>query len=377
MTFNCPAFFISIEKISLLKTYIRRLHLVLALISALFLINVSVSGALLVFAKEIQEIVNPHFWEIERNNQSENRKTLPLSVLKNIIEMKTGEKIQFIQMGNTQSSMWQIKLLNKNYVSINPFTGDIVLIYDFDNTFYGFVMSWHRWLLYLGEDSKRPFQLWISVASLILIIEVIIGVFLWARPKNRLKRLRVRWKSKSKVLLYQLHGTLGLFLSIPLILIAFSGISFFWKDATQTIVEVLTFSQVEKHDFKKEVAVPKHLNYQLDKAYFSAVEPLKSGTVYRVYLPNSAGQPLALRIKMPNESHAYSWSWSDPYTGKFLYCYDASKASIASKVWHFRYSFHIGDFIGWPIKFLWVVIALLPVFFFFSGIYIWSKRAKK
>jgi uncharacterized iron-regulated membrane protein len=39
-----------------------------------------------------------------------------------------------------------------------------------------------------------------------------------------------------------------------------------------------------------------------------------------------------------------------------------------------KYKFHIGDFIGWPIKILWVLISLIPCFFVLSGIYLCIKR---
>ena len=42
--------------------YLRKAHLLLAFISAIFLINLSLSGALLVFAKEIQQFFQPQKW---------------------------------------------------------------------------------------------------------------------------------------------------------------------------------------------------------------------------------------------------------------------------------------------------------------------------
>lgn len=357
----------------MLKTVLRRIHLILAFVSGLFLINLSISGSLLIYAKEIQTIINPQYWLLVDNQHQKPQQLLTLSALTKKIEQQTTQKIQFIQPEENQQSPWQVRLKNKHYLSINPYTGDILLAYEFSETFYGFIMSWHRWLLYTNEANMKPMQLWISIASLILIIELIIGFTLWAKPKHRLKRLKVRWQAKNKVRFTQLHGTIGVIFCIPLILISFSGIAFFWQDATKQVVEWLSFSEIQQHNYQHQ-QLPIQKEYQLDKAYNSALSALADSKVYRIYLPDITGTSLALRIKMPNESHAYSWSWANPYTGEFLSSFDASKTSIATQIWNFKYKFHTGDFIGWPVKVLWLLISLIPSFFVISGIYLWIQR---
>lgn len=357
----------------MLKLVLRRVHLFLALASGLFLVNLSLSGALLLYAKEIQTLINPQYWLLEESLHQEKQELLPLSELTAKVEQQTKQKIQFIQLEKNQQLPWQVRLENKQYLSINPYTGGILLSYQFTDTFYGFIMSWHRWLLYKNDANERPLQLWISIASLVFIIEVVIGFILWVKPKHRLKRLKVRWKAKNKIRFNQLHGTAGVMLCIPLMLIAFSGIAFFWQDASKQIVETLSFSKIQQHNYQHQLQ-PNQEEWQLDKAYRAAKAALAEGEVYRIYLPKDASSPLALRIKMPDESHAYSWSWANQYSGNILNSFDASDTSLATQVWHFKYKFHIGEFIGWPIKILWLLISLTPCFFIFTGVYLWLKR---
>lgn len=362
-----------LENLILLKTSLRRLHLLLALACSLFLISLSISGALLVFAKEIQATINPQYWLISKESRTNLQQSLPLAQLAETITTRTGQNIQFIERAEKPLAAWQVRLANKKYLSINPYTGDILLEYSFYNTFYGFVMAWHRWLLYSNDKDEKPLQIWISIASLVFIIELMLGSYLWAKPKNRMKRLKIRWQAKNRVLFHQLHGTIGIIFAIPLILIAFSGMAFFWQDATKQIVEWLTLSEVQQHNYQHQ-PLPNRGEFQLDKAYDTAHLALDNSEVYRIYLPDSAGSPLALRIKMPNESHAYSWSWANPYTGELLSKFDASTTSTATQVWNFKYKLHTGDFIGWPVKVLWLIISLIPSFFVISGIYLWLKR---
>jgi uncharacterized iron-regulated membrane protein len=364
-----------------LKTWLRRIHLAFALISAIFLVNLSLTGALLVFAKDIQAWYNPQYWTVADNQVLSRQNTpLPTSEIINKINLLAPSSILFIERNESPSGAWQVRLADKSYVSVNQYTGDVLLHYQYQDTFYGFVMGWHRWLLYT-EGDEHPLGLLPPLASLILCIELILGFYLWARPKNRLKRLKVKWQAKNKVRFMQLHNVLGVYSLIPLFLIAFSGLAFYFKDATQAVVEVVTLSQIETPEKVTLATVAQAAtlkatpeNYQLDKAVASAQAAFEDAWVYRVYVPQSQEEPVKLRIRSADESHAYSYSWSNPFTGELIDSFDASQTSLATRVWNFKYSYHIGNFIALPVKFIWLFLGLLPAFFVISGIYIFLKR---
>ncbi|GHB59523.1 hypothetical protein GCM10008107_05850 [Psychrosphaera saromensis] len=369
-----------------MKTWLRRLHLILALVSAIFLVNLSVTGTLLVFAKDIQAWWNPHTWTVENTSTKTaiNKSNPPISTSEIVekLNLRFASPIQFIERNESPNKAWQVRLADKSYVSINQYTGEVLLQYQYQETFYGFVMGWHRWLLYTDKD-EHPLGLLPPLASLILCIELILGFYLWVRPKNRLKRLKVKWNAKNKVRFMQLHNVLGVYSLIPLFLIAFTGLAFYFKDATQQVVETLTLSDIQTPE---NITIPttskaemlKHIpeNYQLDKAVASAKAALNDAFIYRVYLPQSSTDPIKLRMRRPTESHAYSYSWSNPFTGDNIDSFDASQASLATQVWNFKYSFHIGNFIALPVKFLWLFLGLLPTFFVVSGVYIFIKRRR-
>jgi uncharacterized iron-regulated membrane protein len=69
---------------------------------------------------------------------------------------------------------------------------------------------------------------------------------------------------------------------------------------------------------------------------------------------------MALRLIMPSEIRAYSLSWIFLCSGDSLANFDASPASLATQVWNFKYKLHIGKFITWPVKILWLFLSLLP-----------------
>ncbi|GLX79939.1 membrane protein [Thalassotalea insulae] len=351
------------------KHWFRRIHLLLAVLLAFFLINLSISGALLVFGKEIQNYAQPNNWQI-----CEGSALLPLSRLVTLIESNSGKTVKQIQLPLQKNQAWQFKLDNGQYISVDPFNGNILHRYNEQDSFYGFIMAWHRWLLLRDNTGGKPLKVLVSIASLLFIIEMLLGLFLWLKPKKRLKRLKIKIKAKPRVRYYQLHTVVGVFTLLPLLLIALTGMAFHWQSQTKTMLEAIVAESVEQY---KHPVITAGLNktYQLDLAFNRGIQHMKPGQLYRIYLPYN-NQPLKLRVKMPDETFAFSWLWIDPYTAEVIKSYDASKANLATRIWNFKYSFHTGDFFGIGLKFIWLLLALLPGIFAITGLWLFAKRTQ-
>ena len=353
---------------SFAKNWLRKMHLWIALSTGVFVVILSITGAILIYAKDIQALINPHYWTV-----AEQPSTLPIADLLKKVETAAGQTATTVSTEPEHPDWaWQLRLKNGEYASVNPYTAGILLTYAFDDHLYGFTMSLHRWLLYRDADNNTTLRNWVSLVALLFIVEVLIGFYLWIKPKKRLKRLKINTRAKPKILLYQLHTVVGVFLFLPLLLIAFAGIGFNWKTPTAVIVNVLSPGQIESRPTVSEFTPGVSLN--IDKAVANGLQALPQATLFRIYLPDSPSDALKLRVQMPGESHAYSWVWVNPYSGNVLQTYDASIASTATQVWNFKYKFHIGGFAGPVVEALWLIIALSPCFFVISGVYFWLKR---
>ncbi len=348
---------------------LRKLHLWLALASALLLLCICLSGALLVYGHEIQHALSPKEWRVIPASQQR-----PLSRLVTHIEETTQAKVSQIRMDADDTLAWQVFLSDRTVVNLNPYTGALLKHYRYENTFYGWVMGFHRWLLYSDEKNEKPLRSWVSVSAVILITEMLLGVWLWLKPKNPLRRLKINWRARPKVLLYQLHICLGVVCALPVLLIAFSGISFHWKSATQAIIEGLALSQIEQATRPEVTAEGARVS--LDTGYRRLQENLDGGQLRRLYLPTSDNAIMSARIKLPGEFYPYSWRWLNMHTGELAGKHDAVNLSAAGATWNFRYVFHIGSFGGHATRVIWILLSLLPVFFIVSGLYLYLKRRR-
>lgn len=354
----------------MVKLWLRRIHLGLALFAGVILIGLSITGSLIIYAKDIQHFFQPDYWTVTPQT-----KPLELEELLNKVSSQTGQTATLVTPQSEPDKAWQVQLTDKSYISVNPYTGEKLYQYQYYQTFYGYLLGFHRWLLYQDDSGGYPLRNIVSLASVCLMLEILLGFYLWVKPKKRLKRLKVNPKAKPKILFYQLHTVIGVYVCIPLFLVAFSGMAFHWNSIAQAGVEAATFAKIEPRP-EPPVVTPQSQT-QFNQAFNNAQLALPQASLYRIYLPKSDTEPMSLRMQMPGETHAYSWVWVDPFSAKVLQVYDGSKANFATQVWNFRYKFHIGDFAGGLVQALWLILALTPLFFVGSGVYVFYLRKKR
>jgi len=353
----------------MIKT-LRKIHLLVALISSVFMLLLCLSGALLLFAPTLDKLIFPSQWQV-----SDEGAMASISAMTNVVERETESKIMMIEPGRSRRDVWRFKLQSGRYANLDPYRLIITKHYTSDEYIYGFTMQFHRWLLLKDSEGNKPLQDWVSIVASALIINMLIGFTLWAKPKARLKRLKIKRTRNRKILFSQLHSVLGVFCALPLVLIALSGIAFNWQTPTKWLMETLTLGSIESRP-KVNYSASAGSDLPLATLVAAGQAALAQGELHRIYLAN-AQQPLRLRLKMPQESHPFSWVWVDPKTAQVLASYDAQQASLATRVWNFKYKFHIGQFISPHMEWLWLFLCLMPLGFLYTGLWLRLKRGKR
>jgi uncharacterized iron-regulated membrane protein len=109
----------------------------------------------------------------------------------------------------------------------NPYTGELVGIFNYRESFFYTMFSLHRWLL-AGDTGKMI----VGVSTLIFLFIIITGIILWWPKTNRilLQRLKLKTNTGWKRLNHDLHIVLGFYTSLFLFVFAFTGLawSFEW-----------------------------------------------------------------------------------------------------------------------------------------------------
>jgi len=356
-----------------MKVILKKAHLLLTLMAGIFLLSLSLSASLLVFGKELQHSIAPHTWTVdpERTDQSLTLPELVASLQRQAQSKQT--RLKRLDLETASHLTWSATLTNGEQWNIDPRGGEVMSQFQRGEDLYSLALHFHRWLL-AGESVRPWVRNLLSIAAAILILQVIIGLLLWLKPRKRaLKRLRFKPGLAARPTITQLHLISGVFSSLLLILIAYSGIGFNWP-VVGTVVEWFSASEIELPLPPTPVSLGGL--QQLSLSISEGLRAMPDGELHRIYFPLEKGEPLKLRFKQPAEFHPFSYVWLDGGSGEVLGVYDASQATAATRVWNFKYKFHTGDFFGLPVRILWLLLSLLPSFFVISGLWLYFSRRK-
>ena len=113
-------------------------------------------------------------------------------------------------------------------VFLNPYTGDITGRRDYKYDFF-MVVKYLHWSLLLNTPYGQPVVGWSTVVFVILLLT---GLVLWWPKKwtktYRDRSFRIQWKGSLRRVNYDLHNVPGFYSLIPALIIAVTGLVFFW-----------------------------------------------------------------------------------------------------------------------------------------------------
>lgn len=347
-----------------------RIHLWIGMALAVPLVLVCITGALLVFGQELQAEVAPEEWYADTVGVP-----LPFeSLVARFEEQLPGVPINVIAMDQAQGHAWKFWLGNgEGVANVDPVSGTVLKHYQHNTTLYGYVLQLHRWLLIPEGDARSWARNLMSVIASVFILQLLMGLWMWMAPPRRLDRLKFSFRDSRRKIMSRLHSSTAMAASGVLILIAFTGIGFNWKNTVKGVVGFVTASEVREPD---KLEAPGHEGVRnIDHAVKIALDTVGNGKLLSVNVPKSNNQPINVRIR-PEDAFNAEIVTLDPVTAEVLKVRRVEDLTAAESFLGISYQLHIGDFAGLLVRWLWLLISLMPVFFVYSGIWIYFKRTK-
>ena len=211
----------------------KKLHLWLSLPFGLIIMTTCLTGALLVFEKEITALV-----QHERVAYVPNQEPLPLSVLLERVAEKTPDSVEItsITIPTSPHRAYNVGLSKPRRagVLIDPYTGKIIGPSG-RLPFFTTVRELHRWLLNsMKPDSEGIFwgRVIVGTSTLLFVFILLTGLFLWwpKKLKGVGKRLKISLGHGRQRLFYDLHTVGGVYVFVLLLAMAMTGLtwSFEW-----------------------------------------------------------------------------------------------------------------------------------------------------
>ncbi|MCC9168940.1 PepSY-associated TM helix domain-containing protein [Pontibacter harenae] len=367
------------------KKTIGKLHLWLGFASGLLVLFLSITGCILAFQREIEDVTQPY-----RFVEQQELPALPPSKLKEIADAQLPGKHAH-SVGYTKGMAAQVmyfSLAEPAYyfnVYLNPYTGEVLKVKDMDKDFFRFMIMGHYYL-WLPPDIGQPV---LASATLIFVVLMITGLVLWW-PKNkaaRKQRFSIKWGAKWRRVNYDAHNVLGFYMTWVAIFIAISGLVMGFQWFSKSVYWVASGGEqlVEFYEplsdttgLATDASVP-----AIDRIWQLKYPALRhTDAKLEVHVPNGKSGTIETAINPdPDTYWKTDYQYYDQYTLKEIpvtHVYGRfGDTSVADKIMRMNYDIHVGAIGGIAGKIIAFLASLLAGSMPVTGFMIWWGRKKK
>ena len=355
-----------------LNQWLWRWHFIAGIISLPFVLTLAITGGIYLFKDKVEtpildkykEIQNPGNAKISFQNQLQ------------IVTKELGKKPDGIVIPNTENQTTEFvsgRFSHKKSIFINPFTKNVTGKFSPKDTWMYTVRKLHGELLG-GKVGTKVIEL---LASWMVVL-IITGIYVFWPKGNKLSHLvRIRFNKGKHVLYNDLHGVIGFWLSLLLLLTLAGG--FPWTDIVGSnfkTLQKLTNTGYPKEWFGRGVKSEIKGNspaLSLDQMILVANKQDLEGTVTLDIPKNKKGVFSVHNKTFPLENQKKLHF--DQYSGKLVQKLNWSDVGVLMRGRMWVMAFHQGELGTWNFL-LMLFVAILLAFISIAGLlsYIYRKK---
>jgi uncharacterized iron-regulated membrane protein len=391
------------------RSLMLKVHRWLSLGALVWILIISLTGVVLVFAPQIRAKTDPHLFKATPGDKGpqamvdaalahfpnddtaiddisfpvDNRGVYVLDVT--VTSRATAEQLATGAKLDLKSRLW--------IVYLDPGTGQINGARRESEGFIYWCKRGHYILWqdkgFLGIDGDD----FAGLVALSMVIISVLGFYIWYFPKVKhwFRNLRIRTRRGFFLFNLDLHRTLGLIVLLPLTVISFTGATFsfpdmklLWERLTPAKLDYVQNEPAEppesvEPDEGKEIDIlttdearqfiaERYPNYRLN----SLEPPLDSGDVWGAWLTKGYSP------RQRDNDSGNMYVAIDRFRHEVVYEGTPEKGNVWDQVWEdWGYPLHSGDFGGNPSRWAWVFVGLSPVILSGTGVVVWWKRRKR
>lgn len=368
-----------------MKKIFKKIHLWLSVPFGLIISIICLTGATLVFEKELTRAGNPHLYTVE---YKEGSKPLKPSEIIARISQQTGDtlKISSLQVAGNPKEAWMVSFTNagQRQLSVNPYSGEINGWVE-GNSFFQTVRKLHRWLLDAPaqKGASSTGKTIVGITTLLMVVILISGIVLWwPRTRKSLQnRLKVSCTKGSFRFWYDSHVSLGFYVTIFLLVMALTGLtwSFRWYRTgfyalfgASTELPKQSAPAHEDNNKKEKKNEPERLNYL---AWDTALAELQNRyeTYGTIQLSKNSAQVIQSG-KQKGDTASF-----DIHTGNIteIKVYNIDEQPMSNKMKGLIYSLHTEQWGGMFTRIIYFLSAFIGGILPLTGYYLWIKRINR
>ena len=382
-----------------MKVFFRRIHLYLGLVAGLVILTCCLTGAILVFEKDLQMALNknryyvqPGVSKLSIDQLSQNvRNAFPGAKINSVklygdpkrsseinvsFPSKKDSKKEISKPGEQKKSATPQRQPGYT-IFINPYTGQVLEKYSYRETWFYKVFALHRWLL--GSESSIG-KLIVGISTLIFLFILITGIILWWPKTRRIfkQRLKIKWNAGWKRINHDVHLVFGFYSAIFLFIFAFTGLAWSFEWFNNGIYKV-TNSPLKAPSPPKSNYTADAKRISIDEAFSAAKTVYINAEFYNMAMPKDSAEAVNVTALKKNAVHesATDALYIDQYSGKVLGTMKFNERSLGARVRSTFKPVHTGSIWGTPSKIIAFIVCLLGATFPITGVTMWINRTKR
>jgi uncharacterized iron-regulated membrane protein len=338
-------------------------HRWLALVVAVFLAVVAVSGGLLVLEGPVSRARQPHVVPAGA--------ALPLDTL--VMHARAtagGGDVVAMVLGDSPDLAWDV-VLSSTDVLVNPYTGTILTSPPGPDPLVAFMRKVH--LLHtqlLGGRVGNAIVVTVTFAALFLVLS---GIVIWWRDKL----WRVSTSGSWKRINFDLHHALGIWAAVLLLIITSTGL---WVRYGKVDEWMRKLNRSPTPPIPSQPAAdPGMPLLSLDSIASAARRAVPGASIMNIQLPPGPKRPAMVQLKYPEDHTPAGRSrvFVDKYRGTVLLAMSTRTAEAGQHMIDIKRSLHTGDIYGVPTQILWMLGAFLLATQAVTGVLMWWNAKRR
>lgn len=366
-------------------------HVYIALSLGFIFVILGLTGAFNVFYFELEELGLP---DVHKEARAQ---PLPLNDIMRIVRAAHPQRQGAWNLhmpGENRGYLWATyakpeetagELFAPLRIMIDPYTGRIVSETFWGRTVWSLVYEVHATFLIGKVDAdiaKVIFKI-ICFLGVFMFISALSGLYLWwPRAGNFRQAVTVKRGASPERFCFDLHKTAGFYSSIVLLILAFSGFAFGYRDQIKSVVSC--FSEVKAERFKTPAAVKSDYQGQtetisIDRAVAIADRIFPGAPLRWLATPEGREGVYVIEKRQDGEAsrrRPRSKVWVDPYSGKVLAVEDPNRFTAGETFLNVMWPLHSGEAFGFAGRVLWSIVGFVPLILYVTGLIRWLQKRK-
>jgi uncharacterized iron-regulated membrane protein len=342
-------------------------HRWLALVVAVFLVIVAVSGGLLVLEGPVSRARQLHV--VPAGSR------LPLDTLVQRARAKAGGgDVAMMVLGDSPDLAWSVALSSTaggTNVLVDPYTGAILTAPEGPDPLVAFMRKVH--LLHTQLLGGRVGASIVAGVTFVALFLVVSGVVVWWRDKLWRVHTSGSWKRTN----FDLHHALGIWSTVLLLIITSTGLWVHYATVDEWMRKLNRSPTAPVPS--QPAAEPGMPLLSLDSIAAAARAAVPGASIMNIQLPPGPKRPASVQLKYPEDRTPAGRSrvFVDKYRGTVLLAMSTRTADAGQHMIDIKRSLHTGDIYGLPTQILWMLGALLLATQAVTGVLMWWNAKRR